>query len=202
MSSRPRLLLACLAAAAPLLPAAAPPVAAASTAQVYPVPAGGRYTLHGHGFGHGHGMSQYGAAGAAVHGLGYRGILRFYYPRTSPGTAAGRLRVLVTSDTTPDLAVSAVPGLVVHDLGSRSTYHLPRIAGVSRWRLSAAGDRTVIGYFTKGWHRYRPGGRPWSATASSGPAARSRCGPPRVGAPIAAGCAPPRRPRGRAPDAP
>lgn len=160
MSSRPRLLLACLAAAAPLLPAAAPPVAAASTAQVYPVPAGGRYTLHGHGFGHGHGMSQYGAAGAAVHGLGYRGILRFYYPRTSPGTAGGRLRVLVTSDTTPDLAVSAVPGLVVHDLGSRSTYHLPGIAGVSRWRLSAAGDRTVIGYFTKGWHRYRPGGRP------------------------------------------
>jgi SpoIID/LytB domain protein len=68
--------------------------------------------------------------------------------------------VLITSDTTPDVAVSAVPGLVVHDLGSRATYRLPRIAGATRWRLSAAGTRTVVGYFTHGWHRYRPAGRP------------------------------------------
>ncbi len=141
----------------------APPVAAAgSTArpQSYSVPAGGTYTVRGHGFGHGHGMSQYGADGAATRGVGYQDILRFYYPGTTPAVAGGQLRVLVTSDTTPDLVVSPAAGLVVHDLGSGTTYPLPVVPGATRWRLGVEGTRTVLDYLTNGWHRFSPGGRP------------------------------------------
>ena len=126
--------------------------------QTYRVPAGRTLTLHGHGFGHGHGMSQYGAYGAARQGLGYRRIVDFYYPGTSWGTARGRVRVLVTADTTTDLVVSPAAGLRVRDLGSGATYRLPAVDGVRRWRLGVDGTRTVLGYLTDGWHRYRPGG--------------------------------------------
>jgi SpoIID/LytB domain protein len=105
-------------------------------------------------------MSQYGAYGAARRGLGYRSILRFYYPGTSWGTARGRIRVLLTADRSPDLVVGTAPGLVVHDLGSGATYRLPRLAGVTRWRLEPVGTRTAVEYLRRGWHRYRTGGRP------------------------------------------
>src|SRR4051812_27198061 len=52
------------------------------SAEIYRVPANGRFLLHGHGYGHGHGLSQFGAYGAALKGLTYRQILDFYYPRT------------------------------------------------------------------------------------------------------------------------
>src|SRR5689334_14718908 len=58
--------------------------AGARSAQVFPVPPNGEFTLRGHGWGHGHGMSQYGAYGAAkVRGLTYQQILDFYYPHTT-----------------------------------------------------------------------------------------------------------------------
>jgi stage II sporulation protein D len=145
------------------LSTAAAPVAAGvsrSSRQSYPVPAGGTFTVHGHGFGHGHGMSQYGAYGAATRGAGYQDILRFYYPGTSPAAAGGRLRVLVTADTTPDLVVSPAPGLVVHDLGSGATYPLPVVPGATRWRLAVEHAKAVLDYRTTGWHRFDPGGRP------------------------------------------
>lgn len=149
----------------------APPVAATgssppgqsigqSIGQSYPVPAGGTFTVRGRGFGHGHGMSQYGAYGAAAQGAGYQDILGFYYPGTSRAAAGGRLRVLVTADTTPDLVVSPAAGLVVHDLGSGATYPLPVVPGATRWRLGVERTETVLDYRTTGWHRYRPGGRP------------------------------------------
>lgn len=139
-----------------LLPGSA---SAGTVSQSYPVPVGGALTLHGHGFGHGHGMSQYGAYGAARRGLDHHRITRFYYPGTVEGTARGRLRVLVTADTTPDLVVSPAAGLLVHDLGSGAAYRLPQVAGVRRWRLNVEGSRTVVGYLTSAWHRYEPGGR-------------------------------------------
>ena len=43
-------------------------------------PSGTSFTLSGRGFGHGLGMSQYGAYGAALKGLGRDSILAFYYP--------------------------------------------------------------------------------------------------------------------------
>jgi SpoIID/LytB domain protein len=127
--------------------------------QSYPVPASGAFTLRGHGFGHGHGMSQYGAYGAARQGLGYREIIGFYYPGTSWSQDDGLLRVLITADTTPDLVVSPARGLRVRDLGSGRVYPLPVIPGVRRWRLDVDGTRSVVGYLTSSWHRYRPGGR-------------------------------------------
>lgn len=142
-----------------LLPASLPRAQAVPVDQSYPVPASGVFTLRGHGYGHGHGMSQYGAYGAARRGLTYRQIAAFYYPGTAWGTARRWLRVLLTADTTSDVVVSAAPGLRVRDLGSGRLYRLPDIAGATRWRLAVDGGRTVIGYRTSGWHRYRPGGR-------------------------------------------
>jgi SpoIID/LytB domain protein len=154
-------LLCAAAAVASLMPGA--PTAALATSQPYPVPAGRVYTVLGHGYGHGHGMSQYGAYGAARKGLRARGILRFYYPGTAlralrPGPAS-RLRVLLSEDTTRDVVVSPADGLVVRDLGSGAAYRLPRLSGVTRWRLNVSAGRTVVGYRTSTWHRYRPGGR-------------------------------------------
>jgi SpoIID/LytB domain protein len=149
-----------LAVAVLVLSGSAAPVSATAGSQSYPVPASGAYMLTGHGFGHGRGMSQYGAYGAAARGVGYRAILRHYYPGTSTAVAGGRLRVLVTSDTTPDLVVSPAPGLRVHDLGSGATYRLPVVPGATRWRLGVEADRTVLDYRTSRWHRYAAGGRP------------------------------------------
>jgi SpoIID/LytB domain protein len=137
---------------------ASPASASVGVDQSYRVPSSGTFTLHGHGFGHGHGMSQYGAWGAAKQGKDYRIIVGFYYPGTAWGTATGKLRVLVTGDTTPDVQVSPAVGLRVHDYGSGKTYRLPELAGVKRWRLNVEGTSTVIGYLTSGWHRYEPGG--------------------------------------------
>jgi stage II sporulation protein D len=159
MRVRPVVMSAAVAAAALLVPAlAAPAVASVAVDQSYRVPSSGTLTLHGHGFGHGHGMSQYGARGAAEQGKDYRSIVGFYYPGTAWGTATGKLRVLVTSDTTPDVQVSPAAGLRVHDYGSGKTYRLPVLAGVRRWRLNVDGASTVIGYLTSVWHRYEPGG--------------------------------------------
>jgi stage II sporulation protein D len=144
------------AVAVPLVPG--PASADVGVDQSYPVPSSGTYTLHGHGFGHGHGMSQYGAYGAARQGLDHSQILSFYYPGTSLSQVRGKVRVLITADTTPDVVVSPAAKLTVRDLGSRTTYLLPSLHGVSRWRLNVDSGHTVVGYFDGAWHRYRPGG--------------------------------------------
>jgi stage II sporulation protein D len=126
--------------------------------QSFVVPAGRSVVLVGHGFGHGHGMSQYGAQGAAKRGLTYRQIIDFYYPGTAWSEVTGRVRVLISADTTSDVVVGAVPGLRLTDLGARTTYQLPTPKGVRRWRIAVGPhNKSVVEYLTGSWHRWRPG---------------------------------------------
>jgi stage II sporulation protein D len=139
--------------------AAAQPRVAVS--QTYPVPGNGRYTVRGHGWGHGHGMSQWGAQGAALAGKDYRQILDFYYPGTKPATAAKKVRVLITGDTSSDVVVLARSGLKVRDRGAATTYPLP--GGPSRWRINpGAGNTDVVQQWTgstwKDWRTLKGGG--------------------------------------------
>jgi len=136
------------------------PAEAVVTNQSYWVPVDKQVVVRGHGYGHGHGMSQYGAQGAALQGKSYREIIDFYYPGTSWSTMTGLVRVLITADTTSDVVVSPARGLKVRDLGSRTTYELPGIKGVKQWRLNVKDGKTVVGYLTSRWHRYKPGGKP------------------------------------------
>jgi stage II sporulation protein D len=61
--------------------------------------AASRFVIRGAGFGHGVGMSQFGAYGYALHGVGYREILAHYYTGTGIGTtdSAREVRVLLQS---------------------------------------------------------------------------------------------------------
>jgi stage II sporulation protein D len=130
---------------------------AVSVDQSYPVPASGRYTVRGHGYGHGRGMSQHGAQGAALAGLDHDEILDFYYPGTETGTAPKRVRVLISSDTTSDLVVTARPTLTVLDRGTGDTTRLPTDLGATQWRIDVAGgNRNVVDYLARGsWKRWR-----------------------------------------------
>jgi SpoIID/LytB domain protein len=137
------------------------PMAAASADQTYYVPLNRTWEVNGRGYGHGIGMSQYGAQGAALEGLDYRQIVRFYYPGTDWGAAKGKVRVLISADTTPDLIVKPDPGLTLRDLGDGATWRLPRGAGIDRWRLTPAKTGTIVQY-RKGddWVRWEtPDGR-------------------------------------------
>lgn len=118
------------------------------------VPASAKITVVGHGYGHGHGMSQYGAEGAARQGLGYRQILAFYYPGTELGSSTGKLRVLLTADTTPDVVVVDREGLRVRDVAAHAWVALPDVTAV-RWRLTpGTGTRTVLSRLAGGsWRR-------------------------------------------------
>jgi len=124
-----------------------------------PAPAPRAVVFVGHGYGHGHGMSQHGAYGAAEQGLTTAQILGFYYPGTVPAAVRGRVRVLITSNSTTDLVVSPTSGLSVRDRGDRTTYPLPEIAGATRWRLTVAEGRTVAEYLTDQWTRWLPDGK-------------------------------------------
>ena len=118
------------------------------------VPRRATVTISGHGYGHGHGMSQYGAEGAARQGLGYRQIIDFYYPGASWGTARGRIRVLITADTSDDLVVEARPGLTLHDTATSGSTALPD-NGASRWRVTRAADgANHVAYLTRRWHDF------------------------------------------------
>ncbi len=136
------------------------PVTRVAVDQSYPVPASGRYTVQGHGYGHGRGMSQYGANGAATRGLTHEQILDFYYPGTELAKGKGRLRVLVTADTTSDVVVVDRAGLRLRDRGAGTTYPLPRNVDASRWRVTAAdADTDRVSYLSGGsWHPWSPGG--------------------------------------------
>lgn len=125
-------------------------------ATTWPVPDGARVTVVGHGFGHGHGLSQYGAQGAATKGLGYRRIVRYYYPGTSWGRAAGNVRVLLTADTTRDVVVAARTRLTVRPVGGRSVA-LTRVRPKAKlWRITPlAGGRSAVDFKTARWHRLR-----------------------------------------------
>ncbi len=118
------------------------------------VPSRATLTIKGHGYGHGHGMSQFGAEGAARQGLGYRRIIGFYYPHTSWGTAGGRVRVLISADTTDDLVVEARSRLTLRDTGTRGRTRLPD-NGAIRWRVTRGrGDVNRVAYLTNRWHGF------------------------------------------------
>jgi SpoIID/LytB domain protein len=86
-------------------------------------------------------------------------ILDFYYPRTGWSSVRGKVRVLITADTGSDLVVSPAAGLSLRDRGDGTTYRLPDIEGVKRWRLGVDDRRTVVSHLTDRWRRYSPGGR-------------------------------------------
>ena len=112
-------------------------------------------TFEGRGYGHGHGLSQYGAEGAARQGLTYRQILRFYYPGLRWGRTSGKVKVLITRDTTADVVVADRSGLTVRSLGTGRTWPLTHDARL--WRITpAAGDRSTVSYRASGsWTRLR-----------------------------------------------
>lgn len=141
-------------------------LAAAPTAhaQTYWVPASERVVVHGHGYGHGHGLSQHGAEGAARKGKSYKEILRFYYPRTRLDKTKGALRVLLTGDSTSDVAVRPAKGLIVRDLADGKKWRLPtRKHNASQWRIALvkgnAKDSAVQYKNKRGWHRWKVPGR-------------------------------------------
>lgn len=131
------------------------------TDQSYWVPVTKQITVNGQGYGHGRGMSQYGAQGAALEGLGYQEIVEFYYPGTAWGRVRGKVRVLVSADTTDDVVVSPTRGLAVRDLTDRSTHRLPVRDQVTRWRLDVRDGRTVVEFFDGRWRRLAA---PWART--------------------------------------
>ena len=163
MSARPQTLCAALMSAALtaalLVGVGASPAGAVSTDQSYWIPVGKRIVVRGHGYGHGHGMSQYGAQGAALQGRSDKDVVGFYYPGTAWSKVQGQVRVLISADTTSDVVVSPAPGLALRDLGSGTTYPLPAIKGVKRWRINVKDSASVVGYLTDRWNRWKPGGK-------------------------------------------
>jgi SpoIID/LytB domain protein len=161
--------------AAALASTAVPGPAEAGGGDSWPVGTHATITVRGHGFGHGHGLSQYGAERAAAQGLGYRRIVGFYYPGTRWGTAAGRVEVLITADTSSDVVVAARPGLTLRS--AHRTWPL-RVAKAKRWRIEPASrGRSKVSYRTRTWHAWRvvggdaefaAGGRPIELSTPAG----------------------------------
>ncbi len=130
--------------------------------QTYYVPVSKSWLVKGHGYGHGHGMSQYGAEGAALKGVGYRRIVDFYYPGTRWAQAKGPIRVLISAAGTSELQVRPARHLTVRDLRDGAHWRLRSGHAVAAWRLVPAPDgSTAVQYLDpKGWHRWHiPGGR-------------------------------------------
>ena len=113
--------------------------------------------INGHGYGHGHGMSQHGAQGAALQGLTHEEIVAFYYPGTTPGTAKGKVSVLISADTSKDLQVLSEPGLKLRALASGKVLDLAKARPqASRWRVTpVSGGRAEVSYRTAGWKSFR-----------------------------------------------
>jgi peptidoglycan hydrolase-like amidase len=135
------------------------PASAAASDPAVTVTAGRTLTVTGHGWGHGHGMSQWGAQGAALQGLGYDEIVKFYYPGTALSSFTGKVRVLITADTDNNTTVRATRGLRLTDVGRAKTWTLPTSKRPRAWRLRTVTHGTAVYYKTTTWHRYRPGGR-------------------------------------------
>ena len=132
--------------------------------------ASGSITVRGHGYGHGHGMSQYGAKGAAQKGWSYRRIISFYYPGTRWATVRGRVQVLVTADTSPDLVVEDRSGLRVRPVGSSGWSRLAA-KGAQRWRITPGADGgSVVSVQRSGsWRVVRRYGREAELSAGGAP---------------------------------
>ena len=143
--------LACSAVVAGLLPSAP-----AFADDPWPVPDPATITITGDGYGHGKGMSQYGAYGAAraPYDLGFREILRFYYPGTDLGTTGGKVKVLISADDDRDLVVDDRGGLTVRNVATGRTWK-PDVPKATQWRIRPSGAANVISYRTSAWHSWR-----------------------------------------------
>ena len=142
-------------ATALLLTAAPAEAAPKRKAESWATPGDTVITLTGHGYGHGHGLSQYGAQGAALQGLTWDQIVQFYYPGTTVGRVSGRVRVLISADTTPDVQVVAKPGTSVKSLDRRRTWRLPN-RGERKWRLLGQRGRTKVQFVKRGgWRTWK-----------------------------------------------
>lgn len=113
-------------------------------------------TLTGNGYGHGHGLSQWGAKFAADQGLGYRKILKFYYPKLKNGSLGGKVSVLISADTSSDVQVRDRSGLTAKSLGNGQTYALeqPRARW---WRITPArkGKESAIAFRSTGSKQWK-----------------------------------------------
>ena len=157
MHSRIARTLTAIAAVSTLVLAGGPADAAGSVDEPVPGSPGSTVTVTGNAYGHGHGMSQWGARGAAVQGLGFQQILAFYYPGTGLAAAGGKMRILLTADNDDNLKVAQAPGLRVRDLGNGRTYRLTKQARA--WRLKTVAGQTRVYFKTGSWHLYETGGR-------------------------------------------
>ncbi len=127
----------------------------AIAADDYWIAPAGNLTVFGKGYGHGRGMSQYGAQGAALAGLGSAQILDFYYPGTTPATAAGTIRVYLTADTSPGVYVRPATGLRARSLRTGTTWLLPVSSAITGWIISPYGDQqTRISYYRTTTHSW------------------------------------------------
>jgi hypothetical protein len=96
-------------------------------------------------------MSQYGAQGAALQGLGYRSIVRFYYPGTRLREFSGRVKVLLSAAVSSDLQVRPAKGLRLRNLATGVAWRLPAGQGIDRWRLTGVnGGGTAVAYHDAG----------------------------------------------------
>ncbi|HEX3614723.1 MAG TPA: SpoIID/LytB domain-containing protein [Sporichthyaceae bacterium] len=125
-------------------------------------PVGGVFWFEGRGAGHGRGMSQWGAEGAASHGVGYRRILSTYYPGTRlvRTKADPPIRVLLSRVGSDLVQVAAVPGLQLTT--GRRTATLPQAVGravVRGWRVRPSGRSLVLEDFTNRWRVHAVAGR-------------------------------------------
>lgn len=139
--------------------------------QVYR-PSNGVFALTGHGFGHGHGMSQYGAYGAAMQGVGWNDILSFYYPGTVNSTAPPKpnIRVRLMADNAPSsngtwsLQVQPAQGLAVTDaVGHSGVLAAPAGTSPQLWRAALPPNGSNTDFRAQyldntGWHSVVVGG--------------------------------------------
>lgn len=122
----------------PLLTLLSPLVALALLVPVAPAGAAEPLELEGRGFGHGIGLSQYGAQEAASQGVGWKRILRTYYPGTRLGRVGGQVAVHITADDDGDLRVRARDGLTLRQVGTTRSWSLERLdRRASQWRVRA-----------------------------------------------------------------
>jgi len=108
-------------------------------------PGASRFYISGAGFGHGVGMSQYGAAGFALHGYKYEQILAHYYSGTSLGKLAPKrmVTVLLHEGSAVFQHATAIVGFP-KKLNPAHTYRV--IPDGSKLRIVSGGHR--LGIFT------------------------------------------------------
>jgi stage II sporulation protein D len=98
-----------------------------------------KWVIKGGGYGHGAGMSQYGAYGYAVHGKGYRFILRHYYRGTAIGELSNTrvVRILLRIDP-GDVGFTGATSACGRSLNPDRTY-VGHLNGASIRLLSSTG---------------------------------------------------------------